>query len=207
MNMSLNCLLKYVFLVLIFCFSASIVSAGEHILIPKFGVVDIEENTNHLVDSNNFDFDDDNSPSFGFSYLYKLENGFSFGVDLFGYEKNIVRTVNNRGDASITHIYAIAEKFFNNDGAVKPYVGLGVGSAVISFDANVNGAIADDYDDSAIGYSYELFVGMEVEITETVGMIFEYKHFDIDIDDDIGLRDINFESDGNAIFVGVSIHI
>ena len=205
--MSSNTIVKYALLILVLGISTATVSAGEHILIPKIGVVDIEEKTNHLVDSSSFDFDDDNTPSFGFSYLYKLENGFAFGVDLFSYEKDIVRTVNNRGDASITHIYAVAEKLFNNDGAVKPYIGLGLGTAVISFDANVNGAIADDYSDNASGFSYEIFAGMEVEITETIGMIFEYKHFDIDINDDIGLRDIDFESDGNAIFVGVSVHI
>ena len=207
MNMLSNTIVKYALLILVLGIFTATVSAGEHILIPKFGVVDIKENTNHLVDSNSFDFDDDNAPSFGFSYLFKLENGFAFGVDLFGYERDIVTTVNNRGDASLSHVYAVAEKFFNNDGVVKPYLGLGLGSAIISFDANVNGAIADDYDDNAIGFSYEIFVGMEVEITESIGMIFEYKHFDIDINDDIGLRDIDFESDGNAIFVGVSVHI
>ena len=205
--MSFNCLLKHVVLFLVFSFTTSIASAGEHILIPKFGVVDIKENTNHLVDSNSFDFEDDNAFSVGFSYLYKLDNGFAFGADIFGYSKDIVRTTNNRGDASVAHIYAVAQKFFNNAGTVKPYIGLGLGSTVISFDANVNGAIEDGFGDSADGFSYEFFVGMEVEISEKVGMVFEYKHFDIDINDDIGLRDIDFESDGNAIFIGVSIHI
>lgn len=48
---------------------------------------------------------------------------------------------------------------------------------------------------------------MEVDITESVGMMFEYKYFDIDINDDVGLRDIDFESDGSALFVGISVHI
>lgn len=199
----INCLLVF----LVFYSSVATASAGEHVLIPKFGIVDVKDTTNHLVDTNSFDFDDDRVPSFGFSYLYKLDNGFAFGADVFGYELDVVRTASNRGDASIGHIYAVAEKFFNNEGTVRPYIGLGLGTTVISFDANINGAIADDYDDNAGGFSYEIFAGMELEITESIGMIFEYKYFDIDIGDDIGLRDISFESDGNAVFVGVSIHI
>lgn len=207
MNKLQDNLIKHIFLFLVLSFSAVSVSAGEHVLIPKLGAIAIKDNTNHRVDNNSFDLEDDNVPGLGFSYLYKLDNGFAFGVDVFGYEKDIVTTVNNTGDANIGHVYAVAEKFFNNDGTVKPYIGIGLGAAAIGFDANVNGAIADDYNDTAYGFSYEFFAGVEVGITEKVGMMFEYKHFNIDIDDDIGLRDISFESDGDALFVGVSIHI
>lgn len=202
-----NNLLNSVLLLVVFGFLVATSSAGEHLVIPKFGAIEIKDTTNHTIDNNSFDLDNDNVHSLGFSYLYKLDNGFAFGVDLFGYEKDIVTTVNNSGDASIVQVYAVAQKFFHNDGTVKPYVGLGLGTAAIRFDANINGAIADDHNDNAIGFSYEIFAGMEVEITETIGMIFEYKHFDIDISDDIGLRDVDFESGGNALFMGVSIHI
>lgn len=55
----MNILIKYVILLLVLGLSAISVSAGEHVLIPKFGVVDIEDNTTHLVDTNIFDFNDD----------------------------------------------------------------------------------------------------------------------------------------------------
>ena len=207
MNILENHLIKYVILVSVLSFSALSASAGEHVLIPKFGLVDIKDNSSHLVDTNVFYFDDDNAASLGFSYLYKLDNGFAFGVEIFGYEKDIVTTVNNRGDANFGHVYGVAEKFFNNDGTVKPYIGLGLGYVGMGFDALINGNIASDKSDRAYGFSYELLVGVEVDITESVGMMFEYKYFDIDINDDIGLRDIDFESDGSALFVGISIHI
>jgi len=189
------------------CLCTATVSAGEHILIPKFGMVKIKNNTNHLVDNNSFDFDDDNEAALGFSYLYQLDNGFSFGADVFGYEKNIITTANNNGDATIAHAYAVAQKFFYTSAPIKPYIGIGIGRAAIQFDANVNGRIADDYSDQASGFSYEIYAGFEIEISKRVGMMFEYKHFNIDVNDDIGIRDINFESDGDAIFLGVSIHI
>lgn len=206
MNILENHLIKYV-IFSVLSLSVISASAGDHILIPKFGVVDIKDNTTHLVDSNRFDFDDDNASSLGFSYLYKLDNGFAFGVDIFGYEKDIITTANNRGDANFGHVYVVAEKFFNNNGNTKPYIGLGLGYAGMGFDARINGNIASDNSDRAYGVSYQLLVGMEVDITESIGMMFEYKYFDIDINDDIGLRDIAFESDGSALFVGISIHI
>ena len=202
-----NNLIKHIVLLSVLAFGTMPVSAGEHVLIPKFGAVETKENTSHRVDSNDFDFDNDDAFSLGFSYLYKLDNGFAFGADIFGYERDIVRTANNRGDANIGHIYGVAEKFFNNDGPIKPYIGIGLGYVGIGFDARINGSIASDNSDRAFGFSYEVLVGVEVDITESVGMMFEYKYFDIDINDDIGLRDIDFESDGSALFVGVSIHI
>lgn len=207
MNKLQDNLIKQIFLFFVLSFVAVSVSAGEHVLIPKIGAIEIKDDTNHRVDNNSFDLEGGNVLGLGFSYLYKLDNGFAFGVDIFGYEKDIVTTVNNTGDANIGHVYAVAEEFFNNDGTVKPYIGIGLGAAAIGFDANVNGAIADDYNDTAYGFSYEFFAGVEVAITEKVGMMFEYKHFNIDIDDDIGLRDISFESDGDALLLGVSIHI
>lgn len=207
MNKLLKKSVNHTVLFALLCLGAMSVSAGEHILIPKFGMVETKDNTNHLVDNNSFDFDDDNEASLGFTYLYQLDNGFAFGAEVFGYEKNIITTANNNGDASIGHVYAVAQMFFHTSGTVKPYMGIGIGAAGISFDANVNGRIADDHSDKAFGFSHEIFAGVEFEISERVGMLFEYKHFNIDIDDDIGIREISFESDGDAFFVGVTIHI
>jgi len=184
-----------------------VILAAEHIIIPKFGIIERSENLAHSVDNNLFDFDDDIVAAFGATYLYKLDNGVAFGASVFGYENEIIRTVNNDGDAMTGHIYGIVEKYFNTEGAVKPYIGMGLGFVSTSFDGYVNGDIDDDYVDVAAGLSYKTIAGLEIEIQENIGLIIEYNYFDFEIDDDIDSRDVEIESDGHALFVGVAIHL
>jgi len=197
-------------LIVIFLFvslSNSIVFAGEHVLIPKIGIVDWSDNSNHKVQNNTFDFDDDKSASLGFTYLYEFDNGFSVGGEVFSYKKDIVTTTNNSGDSDASHFYAIAQKIFSNDSVLRPFIGVGLGFASIKFDANINGEIADDYDDIASYFSYEIFTGVEYQFNDSIGLVLEYKYFNLDIDDDIAGKNINVKSDGDAFFVGVSIHL
>lgn len=200
-------ILKAAILFFVFTGNTAIVSAAEHVLIPKFGIADWDDNKNHRVNSDSFDFDNDIVAAAGFTYLYKLDNGIAFGAELFGYEKDIVTTANNFGDASTTHLYGVVEKFFNPEGSVKPFIGVGLGAVAIRFDATINGAIDDDYGDSATGLSYEIFTGAEIELSDNLGLTVEYKYFDFDIDDDIGTRNINVKSNGQAVFVGVALHL
>jgi len=194
---------------LLFLFNGNIVTAlaNEHILIPNFGVVTRNDNTNHRVDNDSFDLDNGSVAGFGFKYLYQLDNGLSFGAELLAYENDIVATSNNSGDIRTSHVYGVIQKTFNLESSVKPFVGLGLGVASVTLDANINGAIDDDYEDYAAGFSYEIFVGAEIAISEKIGLTVEYKYFDFDINDDIGNRDINIESDGQALWLGVAIHL
>lgn len=200
-------ILKLACLVSIFYGQITFAHAGEHILIPKFGAVERNDNTNHLVDNNAFDLDDDIVAAPGFTYLYKIDNGFAFGVEFFGYENEVIATPNNEGDATTGHIYGVVEKYFNTEGFVKPYIGVGAGLVSISFDANVKGEIADDFEDSATGLSYQLTAGVEFEIDKNIGIMVEYKYFNFNVDDDIDDRNIEVESDGNGLFIGVAFHI
>ncbi len=195
-----------ILLFVIFSHSA-IATAGEHILIPKLGFVDRDENTNHLVDTNRFDIEDDIVVSTGFTYLYQLDNGFAFGAEVFGYKNDIVTTTDNHGDIITTHLYGVIEKIFNTKGEFKPFIGFGLGAATMIFNATINGEIDDDYVDFATGFSYEIFTGAEVKINDKIGLMVEYKYFDLDINDDIGNKDINIETDGHAIFAGIAIHL
>ena len=94
--------------------------------------------------------------------MYKLDDGIAFGAEFFGYEKDIVTTANNFGDATATHLYGVVEKFFNPEGAFKPFIGIGLGAVAIRFDATINRAIDDDYGDYATGLSYEIFTGLKL---------------------------------------------
>jgi len=201
--------IKSIFIITLLYISSSNTNilAGEHILIPKIGTVSWSENTNHKIQNNSFDFEDETVESFGFTYLYEYDNGFAVGADVFSYGKDIVTTENNNGDANISHIYGVAEKFFNNDSAFRPYIGVGLGFASIKFDANINGNIADDYDDYASYLSYEIYTGIEFQFNNSVGLMLEYKYFNLDINDDINGRNVNLKSNGDAFFVGISIHL
>jgi len=190
----------------IFSCSATVI-AGEHILVPKIGMVDRNDNINHRANNDSFDFDDDTVLGHNFTYLYRLDNGFAFGAEIFGYQNDIVTTANNNGDVITTHIYGVIEKIFNTEGDIKPFVGAGLGAVSMLFDANINGEIDDGYGDVAIGLSYELYAGVEFELSNKLGLIVEYKYFDLDLNDDIGDKNIDIESDGSAIFVGVAIHL
>ena len=198
---------KFVFGLVIVMSQVSGLQAAEHIITPKFGAVKRGDNNNHRVDNNNFDFNDDSIFALGVTYLYKMDQGYAFGADVYGYTNKIVTTATNNGDATTVHLYGVFQKYFNTGGTVQPYVGVGLGLASVSFDANVNGDISDGINDSAIGLSYEIILGSEFAINEDIGVVMEYKYFDFNIDDDIDGRNIEIESDGHALLVGASIHL
>lgn len=198
--------IKLTFLLLILSSIASSVLAQEHVIIPRFGAIERNDNTNHRVDNDRFDFDNDAVVSIGVTYLYKMETGYAFGLDIFGYDNEVITTTNTGGDVTTAHIYGVVQKFFNKGGPIKPYIGIGVGLVTMSFDANVNGELANDFEDNAVGLSYEIILGSEFEISKKVGLMVEYKYFDFNVDDDIDARNVMIESDGHALFVGVAMH-
>ena len=198
--------MKLMFVFLILMTQITQLQAAEHMIVPKFGVVNRGDNTNHHVDNNSFNFDDDSVVSLGVTYLYRMDNGYAFGADFYGYENKIITTANNNGDAKTGHLYGVFQKYINSDGTIQPYIGVGIGLVSVSFDANISGAISDDFEDNAIGLSYEVILGSEFSISKNLGVILEYKYFDFNVDDDIADRNVEIESDGQAVFVGASIH-
>jgi len=206
MNIHHTIIISSVLLIFQTSYSA-VVQAGEHILIPKVGIVDRSDNTNLRANNDNFELEDDLVISPGFTYLYRLDNGFAFGAETFSYKNDIVTRANNDGDVTTSHLYAVVEKMFNIDGDIKPYVGVGLGFVSMKFNGHINGDVDDDNFDFASGLSYELLAGTEFKITDRFGVTVEYKYFDYDINDDIGNKDFNVESDGSALFVGFAIHI
>lgn len=207
MNIHHTIIISSVLLIFQNSYSTVVQAGGEHILIPKVGIVDRSDNTNSRANNDIFEFEDDPVLSVGFTYLYKLDNGFAFGAETFSYKNDIVTTTNNDGDATTSHLYAVVEKIFNTDGDIKPYIGAGLGFVSMKFNGHINGDVDDDDFDFATGLSYELLAGAEFKITDRFGVTVEYKYFDYDIRDDIGNKDFKIESDGSALFVGFAIHL
>lgn len=175
--------------------------AGEHLIQPKLGFINWTDNGPHRVRSNTFTFDNDISTASGFKYAYRLDNGFAFGGELYGYEKDYTHSNGNRGSADIGHFYATAEYYFNNDGSIKPFIGGGLGWAGIDF----SGAIKHD---TSGGSSVEFNAGVEFSINKRFSITVEGKYFTLDIDDDYyNNEEADIKSDGYGTFVGFTIKI
>lgn len=175
------------------------VLAGEHLLQPKLGIVDWTDDGTHSVKGNNFTFDSDKTGSSGFMYLYRIDNGFAFGGEVYGYTKDYTHSNGDTGEADVGHIYGLVEFYFNNDGAIKPFVGLGLGAAGIDFSGEIN---AD-----AGGPSIQLKAGVEFSINERFSLSAEAKYFTIDIDEEIDSQNADIKSKGYAAFIGFTIKL
>ncbi len=173
--------------------------AGEHMLQPKLGIVDWSDSGPHSVKGNSFTLDSDASPSLGFMYLYRLDNGFAFGGEVFGYKKDFTHSNGNTGEADFGHVYGLAEYYFNNQGTVKPFVGIGLGSAGVTF----TGAIDHD----TRGPSVQIKAGAEFEINERFAISAEAKYFAVDFDEEINNQKADIKSNGFGLFAGFTIKI
>ena len=187
---------------LIFIFSIAIFStahAGQHIIEPKLGVVDWTDNNNQRIRNDTFNIDDNPTGSLGFMYLYRLDNGFSFGGEVFGYNRDYTRSDGRTGEVDTSHIYANAEYYFNNDKSVKPFVGFGLGSVGMEF----TGVLKQE----TRGPSLQLKGGVEFDLSEKLAIAAEAKYFTVDIDEDVGGIAGKIESKGYALFVGLAIKL
>ena len=111
--------------------------AGEHLLQPKLGLIDWTDNGPHSVKANTFNLDSDKSAALGFMYLYRLDNGFAFGGEMYHYKKDYTHSNGNAGEVDIGHFYGLAEYYFNNEGSIKPFVGIGLGGAGMDFSGEI----------------------------------------------------------------------
>ena len=194
-------LLRNILIFFTYVYIVSFSFAGEHLIQPKLGFINWKDNGTHRVRNNSFTFDNDTSIASGFKYAYRLDNGFAFGGELYGYEKDYTHSNGNRGSADIGHIYATAEYFFNNDSSIKPFIGIGLGGAGIDFSGAIN-------HDTSGGSSAQFNAGVEFSINKRFSLSVEGKYFTLDIDDDYYNNEkADIKSDGYGIFVGFTIKI
>lgn len=185
----------------LFLFSLITLSAyaGEHILQPKLGFVDWTDNGTHSVKGERFNLDGSASGSGGFQYVFRLDNGWAFGGELFGYTKDYTHTNGGTGEAEIGHIYGLAEYYFNNEGSFKPFVGVGLGSVGMEFSGEINHETS--------GGSLQLKGGMEFGISDRFAITAEAKYFTVDIDEEINNQKADIKSNGYGLFAGFTIKI
>ena len=71
--------------------------AGQNIIEPKLGVVNWADNNNQRIRNDTFNMDDNPSGAAGFMYLYRLDSGFAFGAEVFGYSKDYTHSNGSTG--------------------------------------------------------------------------------------------------------------
>lgn len=194
---------KIVGALILFVSYFNMASADSHVLIPKFGFTDWQQNKGHSINNSNFDLNESNSAAIGMSYRYRMDNGIALGADAFVYKKSIVETPSNSGSLYAQHIYATAEKGFDTGVGIRPYIGAGLGIVNLRFsNVNVNGNNINLAEGAAYSTSFEYYLGVEFETNDDMSFLIEFKHYYVKMDDVTDNKDIYINSGGNAIFVG-----
>ena len=191
--------MRRIMLVVLVLFSTP-VFAGEHILNPMLGVTDWSRNGGHTAAGSNLAFNNDNSLSLGFKYLYRFDNGLAIGGSIVGYRKT-VKTTSLAHKAYIANTNALLEYYFNSQASTSPYIGFGLGGMGIGFD----GGSLDG--DSSAGHSIQLNAGLLHKFSERYGIQFEYQYNTFDVNDDIHNSITNIETYSHSLLIGLTIHL
>ncbi|MBB4286091.1 OmpA family protein [Roseospira goensis] len=148
----------------------------------------------NLNDSGDFDIQGvgrDLNTDLGFVGLVNF--GYAFGNGLRaeiegGYRQNGVDEwggVGLDGDLSAWHTMLNAIYDFDTGTSLTPYVGAGLGAAIVSIDAE-NNAAGVRMDDTDVGFAYQAILGAAYDITENVAVTADYRFFHaVDLDHEI----------------------
>jgi len=140
------------------------------------------------------------SLAYGLEGEWRLENGFAFGMELFGHSQDYTTAGSTApGDMTVTSVFFNAKKYFRPSAVVQPYIGVGFGSAT----TDLSGAITG----SAAGYALQGMAGVAFRWRH-VGIYTEFKYAHAETEGtntDTGLPEI-VDVSGTGLFVGMSVH-
>jgi len=133
----------------------------------------------------------------GVQYLYRFDNGFSFGgefeMNSWVYDSPENPRENNFNDATYRGLYLVVKKYFTIKNILKPYVGFGFGYNEV----DLNG----DIDAHLEGKTGQLHAGLSIMFTEHAGFDFLFKRVQgSSTDVNGGEMDLN----GNMFFLGMT---
>jgi len=158
------------------------------------------------VSGGDLDFDNDWSGHAGLGYAF--QNGFRLEGE-GAYRQNDLSDI--AGDVNATAAMANLYYDFNRDGAIQPYVGVGVGVAKI----DVNGAAAGlvSFDDNDTVAAYQGMAGVAIPLSERLDLDVGYRYFKAPegsfngrvSDGEGGFRPFTFDGDyeHQAVLVGL----
>jgi len=176
------------------------VFADEHIFTPMIGVSNWSDTTGHTARGNELSFRDHNETTYGFRYLYLLDNKFAFGGNIYVHDMDVT-TSSQANDAGVAHVHALAEYFFTLTDNVYFFIGAGLGFSGIGFSGgNLDG-------EGTGGKSFEINDGFLFRLSERIGLQIEYKYTSFEMDEDIDNQRTNIDTTSHSLLLGLTIHI
>jgi opacity protein-like surface antigen len=173
-------------------------TAGQNMLTPMLGITHWKEETNHTARGSVLSFVEGNRPTAGIRYLYLFDSGLAVGGDIYWYKKDVVTTT-QANEVSVVHTHALVEYFFYPDESVSPFVGGGAGLTTLVFTGgNLDG-------DRTSGLSFEVNGGVLFHFSEHVGVQFEYKLSQFNLNDNIDGLDAKIDSTASSVMAGLTI--
>ena len=131
--------------------------------------------------------------AYGLEGEWRLENGFAFGLELFGHTQDYTTGGVASGDMTVTNVFVNAKKYFRPGAIVQPYLGAGFGTASSSF----SGAITGD----AGGFALQGMTGVAFRWRH-FGIYTELKYERAEVEDAAGET---VDVSGTGLFAGMSV--
>jgi len=132
--------------------------------------------------------------AYGLEGEWRLENGFAFGLELFGHTQDYTTTGSaESGDMAVTNVFLNAKKYFRPGAIVQPYLGAGIGAASSSFSGAITG--------SAGGFALQGMTGIAFRWRH-FGIYTEFKYERAEVEDAAGAA---VDLSGTGLFAGVSV--
>lgn len=142
--------------------------------------------------------------AYGLEGEWRLENGFAFGLELFGHSQDYTTTgLPETGDMAVTNVFINAKKYFRPGALVQPYIGAGIGSAATNFSASGGGGITG----GSRGFAVQGMAGVAFR-WQHVGIYseFKYEHAETDGTNATTGATETVGVSGRGLFAGMSVH-
>lgn len=174
--------------------------ADEHILTPMFGYSKWSDTSGHTARGSEISFSDNRQATYGFRYLYLLDNNLAFGGNIYAHDMD-VKTAGQADDAAVVHVHALIEYFLPLMDKGSFFIGAGYGFSAIGFSGG------NLHEKGTAGRSIELNGGLLYRINDKLGVQLEYKYTDFDMEEDIDSQPTNIDSTSDSVLLGLTIHI
>ena len=174
--------------------------ADEHILTPMVGYSKWSDPTGHTARGSEISFSDDTQTTYGFRYLYLLDNHFAVGGNIYAHDLD-VKTPGQADDAAVAHVHALVEYFFPVMDKSSFFIGAGIGFSAVGFTGG------NLHEKGTGGRSFELNGGYLYRISDIIGVQLEYKYTKFDMEEDIDSQPTNIESSSDSLLLGLTIHL
>lgn len=133
------------------------------------------------------------STAYGLEGEWRLENGFAFGMEVFGHTQDYTTAGVPSGDVTVTNVLVNAKKYFRPGAIVQPYLGAGIGAVSTSFSGDITG--------SAGGFAIQGMTGIAFR-WQHVGIYTEIKYERAEVEDSAGQA---VDVSGTGLFAGMSV--